>query len=326
MSTVLLNTGIHEEGIAILRAEVELLGPLNNEQTLALEDKSGIQAIIAGSTLDLSAETTDLFPCLRVLSRPGIGVDNVDIRAATERGICVVNTPDAPTESTAEHAVALIMNLAARVFDGDRALRQGNWGMRKQTRGTELKGKTLGVIGLGRIGSRVAEICRLGLGMHALAYDPYVDPARGAALGVELKGELMEVIPQADFLTLHVPNTPQTRGMVDGAALAAMKPTAFLVNCARGPVVDEKALIEALQEGTIAGAGIDVYDPEPPAMANPLFSLPNTVCTPHIGSFTEDGVRAMAIGAAEGVLAVLRGERPAGLAQLVNPQVWDRRR
>lgn len=326
MLTVLLNVGIHEEGITMLKAEAEVLGPLSNDQTLSLEDKSGVQAIIAGSTLDLSGETMDLFPRLRVISRPGIGVDNVDIPAATKRGICVINTPDAPTESTAEHAVALIMNLAARVFDGDRALRQGKWGMRKRTRGTELKGKTLGVIGLGRIGSRVAEICKLGLKMHVLAYDPYVNPAKAEAMGVELKDDLMAVIPQVDFLTLHMPNTPETRGMINAAALAAMKPTAYLINCARGPVVDERALIEALKEGTIAGVGLDVYDPEPPAADNPLFSLPNTICTPHIGSFTEDGVRAMGIGSAEGVLALLRGERPTGLAQLVNPQVWDRRR
>jgi D-3-phosphoglycerate dehydrogenase len=326
MYTVLLNGGIHEEGMAMLEAEAEVLGPLGNDQSLGLQDKSAVHAIIAGSTLDLSGRTMDLFPSLRVLGRPGIGVDNIEIPAATERGICVVNTPDAPSESTAEHAVALIMNLAARVFDGDRALRQGDWSMRKQARGVELRGKTLGVVGLGRIGMRVAEICRLGLGMRVLAYDPYVDPAKGEALGLETVDELMEVVAQADFLTLHIPNTTQTRGLVDAAALAAMKPTAYLVNCARGPVVDEKALIRALREGTIAGAGVDVYDPEPPAMDNPLFSLPNTVCTPHIASFTEDGVRAMGVGAAEGVLAVLRGERPTGLGQLVNPQVWDRRR
>jgi len=326
MFTVLLNTSIHEQGIAMLKAESQVLGPLSDGHVLRLEGKSGIEAIIAGSTLDLSGETMDLFPDLRVLGRPGIGLDNIDMMAATERGICVVNTPDAPTESTAEHAVALIMNLAARVFDGDRALRQGHWGMRKQTRGTELKGKTLGVIGLGRIGLRVAEICRLGLGMRILAYDPYVGPARGEALEIELKERLMEVVSQADFLTLHVPSTPRTRGMIDAAVLAAMKPSAFLVNCARGPVVNEAALIEALQEGIIAGAGLDVYDPEPPAMDNRLFCLPNTICTPHIGSFTEDGVWAMGMGTAEGVLAVLRGVRPAGLAQLANPEVWDRRR
>jgi D-3-phosphoglycerate dehydrogenase len=143
---------------------------------------------------------------------------------------------------------------------------------------------------------------------------------------VELKQDLMDIISHADFITLHVPNTPQTRHMIDAAVLAAMKPTAYLVNCARGPIVDETALIQALQEEIIAGAGVDVYDPEPPEMDNPLFSLPNTVCTPHIASFTEDGMRAMGVGSAEGVLVVLRGERPSGLAQLVNPGVWDRRR
>jgi len=326
MATVLLNTGIHEEAVGMLEAEVKILGPLNNEQTLALEDKAGIQAIIAGSTLDLSGETMDLFPHLRVLARPGIGVDNVDIPAATERGICVINTPDAPTESTAEHAVALIMNLAARICDGDRALRQGQWKVRREIRGVELKGKTVGVIGLGRIGSRVAEICKQGLKMRVLGYDPYIDPARAEALGVELAEELMNIVPQADFLTIHVPNTPETRGMINAKVLAAMKPSAYLINCARGPIVDERALIKALRSRTIAGAGLDVYDPEPPDMDNPLFSLPNTVCTPHTGSFTEDGVRAMGLGAAEGVLAVLRGERPRGMAQLVNPEVWDQRR
>lgn len=324
MPIILLNCHIHEEGLALLKAEAEVLGPLSKDQALSLEHKSGIQAIIVGFAQ--SGETMDLFPNLRVLGRPGIGVDNVDIPAATQRGICVINTPDAPTESTAEHAVALIMNLAARVFEDDRGLRQGNWRMRKRMRGTELKGKTLGVIGLGRIGSRVAEICKSGLEMRVLAYDPYADPAKAERLGVELKEDLMQVMSKADSLTIHVPHTPETRGMINAAALAAMKPTAYLINCARGPVVDERALIEALQKGIIAGAGIDVYDPEPPAMDSPLFSLPNTICTPHTGSFTEDGVRAMSIGVAEGVLAVLRGERPTGLAQLVNPQVWGQRR
>ena len=327
MLTVLLNGTLHEEGMAALHAGAEVLGPLNNDETMGLENKGRVQAIIAGSTIDLSGDTMDLFPSLSVLARPGIGVDNIDIPAATERGICVMNTPDTPTESTAEHAVAFIMNLAVRVFEGDRALRaQADWDVRKQITGVELLGKTVGVIGLGRIGSRVAEICAQGLKMRVLVYDCYVGKAKAEALGAELRDDLMEVVREADFLTVHVPNTADTRGMINASVFAAMKPTAFLVNCARGPIVDEKALIAALREGSIAGAGLDVFNPEPPAPDNPLLTIPNTICTPHTGSFTEDGKRNTAVAVVEGVLTVLNGQRPEAPAQLVNPQVWDRRR
>ncbi|NOZ28210.1 MAG: hydroxyacid dehydrogenase [Chloroflexi bacterium] len=260
-------------------------------------------------------------PTLRVIARAGIGVDNVDIPAATERGILVVNTPDAPTESTAEHAVALLLAVAKRVTAGDRGLRGADI-PRSQLFGTEARGRVLGVVGFGRIGRRVAEICALGLKMRVIAYDPYVDRERADALGVEMVDSLEALLERADFVTLHVALTPETRHLIGERELRRMKPGAYLINVSRGPVVDEAALIRALEEGHLAGAALDVFDPEPPSPENPLLHMDNVVVTPHTGSFTDLGVKAMSEGAVEQVLQVLRGERPSFL---LNPEAWPGR-
>jgi phosphoglycerate dehydrogenase-like enzyme len=259
-----------------------------------------------------------------VLSRPGIGVDRIDLAAATERGILVTNTPDGPTESTAEHAIALMLGLTKRVAVSDRNLRAGQGFPSYGTLppGLEARGATLGLVGLGRIGGRVAELARA-LGMRVLAFDPFASPARADALGVELVGTLSQVLSSADVVSLHVPLLPETHHLIDAAALAQMRPGSYLVNVARGPVVDEAALLEALRSGHLAGAGLDVFDPEPPARDNPLFSLPNTICTSHIASYTTAGVLRMQVMSCEQVAMVLRGERPT---HLVNQEVWGRRR
>src|SRR5215211_1110366 len=261
---------------------------------------------------------------LRVIARPGIGVDRIDLAAATERGILIVNTPDGPTESTAEHAIALLLSLTKRVTLGDRDLRKGqgwtNYGVIPI--GLEAYGTTLGLVGLGRIGGRVAEIARA-LGMRVLAFDPSAAPARAEALGVTLVGALEELLASADVVSLHCPAIPATYQLINARTLALMRRGSYLINVARGAVIDEAALVDALRSGQLAGAGLDVFDPEPAAPDNPLFSLPNTICTPHIASYTDASVLRMRVMVCEQVAMALRGERPT---ELVNPEVWERRR
>jgi D-3-phosphoglycerate dehydrogenase len=259
---------------------------------------------------------------LRIVARTGIGVDRIDIAAATERGILVMNTPDGPTESTAEHAVALMLNLAKGVCQSDRLLREGHGfaGRAAIQPGLELDGATLGLIGLGRIGGRVAEIARV-LGMRVLAFDPFVMPERAAALGVELVPTLPQLLAASDVVSIHCPATPDTHHLLNASMLAHMRPGSFLINVSRGPLIDEAALLDALRSGQIAGAGLDVFDPEPPADDNPLFALPNTICTAHIGSYTHAGTLRMQTMACEQVAMALRSERPPNI---LNPEVWER--
>jgi D-3-phosphoglycerate dehydrogenase len=312
------------EPLARLAAETEVIHSPAGSTGLAelLADLPGAAAVILGADLPADGAFMDTAgESLKVIARHGIGVDNVDLAAATGRGILVVNTPDAPTESTAEHAVALLLALAKRVVAGDMKVR-GSDIPQVRLQGTEVRGRVLGVVGLGRIGRRVAEICSSGLQMRIIAYDPYIDPAQAATLRVEIVAKLETLLAQADFVSLHPALTPETRHLIGRPELQRLKPTAYLINVSRGPVVDEAALTEALAEGRLAGAAMDVFDPEPPSPDNPLFRLPNVVATPHTASFTDLGRQAMSQGAVEQVLQVLRGERPPCL---VNPEAWPGR-
>ena len=276
------------------------------------------QAIIASSLLRYDAALMDACPNLRLIARTGIGVDNVDLDAATARRIVVTNTPDGPTESTAEHTVAMLLALAKRLKQGGDNLAAGKWGPRTGVLvGVEVQGRTLGLVGLGRIGRRVAEMCRLAFQMRVLAYDPYLSEAAAFSLGVTL-APLEEVIRQADFLSLHAPATPETAGLMNAERLAWMKPGSYLLNMARGALVDETALLAALDRGHLAGAGLDVFAVEPPAAENRLRTHPAVIATPHSASVTQEGRRRMEEMAMDRLLAFFRGERPA---DIVNPTV-----
>lgn len=272
---------------------------------------SPVRRFADGAFMDLAGES------LTVLARPGIGVDNVDIAAATERGIYVSNTPDAPTESTAEHAIALLMAIAKRVVVGDMQLRNGVEIDRNETRGTELLGRTLGVVGYGRIGRRVIEIAASGLRMKVLAYDPYVEDWSALPESVEVIDDLDQLFARSNFVTLHTPLMPATRHLANERRLRLMRPGSYLINASRGPVVDEAALIRLLEEGHLAGAALDVFDPEPPEADNPLLKMRNVVLTPHTASNTDRGIDAMMNGTVENMLMALRGERPR---YVVNPE------
>ncbi len=232
---------------------------------------------------------------LKVIGRAGIGVDNVDIPAATARGIIVMNTPFGNSITTAEHAISLMLALARQIPEADASTRAGKWEKNKFM-GVEIFGKTLGVIGCGNIGSIVADRA-LGLKMKVIAYDPYLSADRAADLGVE-KVELEELFKRADFVTLHTPLTDKTRNIIDADAIKAMKKGVRIVNCARGGLVDEAALYEALKSSQVAGAAFDVFVTEP-ATENALFSLPNVVCTPHVGASTSEAQENVALQIAE---------------------------
>jgi D-3-phosphoglycerate dehydrogenase len=273
----------------------------------------------------VTGEVMDLIgPRLRIIARTGIGVDRIDLDAATQRGILVINSPDGPTESTAEHAIALMLALSKRVMETDRMLRAGQpYPMLSQvTPGFEVFGATLGLVGLGRIGSRVAAIARV-LGMRVLAFDPFVPPERAQSLQIELVPTLEELLPRVQVLSLHCPATPQTRHIIHAGTLQLLPRGSYLINVARGSLVDEAALLDALRSGHLAGAALDVYDPEPPMTGHPLFSLPNTICTPHIASYTLASLKRMQVMTCEQIVAALRGERPTNL---VNPDVWGNHR
>ena len=280
--------------------------------------------IVSGITLIDGATLDRLGQRVAVVSRPGIGVDMIDAQACTERGVLVVNTPDGPTESTAEHAIALMLNLAKGVAVADRVLRQCEgfpaYGVLQP--GLELRGATLGLVGLGRIGGRVAEIARV-IGMRVITYDPFVTRERAAQLGVELASSLERLLHQADVVSLHCPATPETHHLINATTLAQMKPGSYLVNVARGAIVDEAALVDAVRAGHLAGVGMDVFDPEPTIANHELYQLPNTICTPHIASYTKAGVLRMQVQSCEQVAYALRGERPP---HLVNPEVWGHSR
>ena len=287
-----------------------------------LEQVSGADIVVAGRGPIDAEFMSRAGNRLKMVATPGIGVDKIDVEAASERGIIVIHNPDAPTQSTVEHTVALLMAMAARVMTGDRFLREGRPLDRDRMRGTELRGRNLGVVGYGRIGRRVAATCALGLGMNVRVCDPYVDRQQETPEGVTLTDDFDSVLRDAKFVTLHVPLSPDTRHLVGERELHMIPEGGYLVNASRGPVVDEQALIRVLRDGHLAGAALDVTDPEPPLPDNPLLGMENVIVTPHIASNTDLGVHAMMHGVADQIAQVIAGEPPRSM---VDPGVWPGR-
>jgi D-3-phosphoglycerate dehydrogenase len=254
-------------------------------------------------------------PRLKIVSRHGVGYDAVDVPACTDHGVLVTITPNANATAVSEHALALMLACARKVTQADALLKQGKWA-REPFVGIELSGRTLGLVGLGRVGTKVAHLARA-FGMTVLAADPYTTPERAAAAGVTLMA-LEEMLPLADFISVHAPLTPDTHHIIGRRTLPMLKPTAILVNTARGPLVDPAALAEALQAGRLAAAGIDVFEQEPFAADDPLHALPNLIATPHVAGNTEESLVNLAVDAAKNILAVFAGQMPDGL---VNPEV-----
>ncbi|HEY1298708.1 MAG TPA: phosphoglycerate dehydrogenase [Chloroflexota bacterium] len=309
MTLVLVADPIAEDGLALLRprARVELVAGDRAalEQLLPTAD-----ALLVRSETRVTAALIDTAPRLRVIGRAGAGVDTIDVDAATARGIVVVNAPGGNSVAAAEHALALMFALVRRVSAADASMKRGEW-RRAAYVGSELTGKTLGLIGLGRVGSEVARRA-LGLDMRVLVYDPYVPDEHIQHLGLE-PSELESLLQNVDIVSVHVPLTEATRGIVNASRIALMRPGTFLINCARGGLVDEHALLAALDAGHLAGAGVDVYASEPVAADDPLPRHPRVVATPHLGASTIEAQAQVATQVAAEVLAVLDG-RPAQFA------------
>lgn len=322
MKTVLVNKPIHPVALERLRQEVQVLSPHDASYEELLDILSGVHGVILCAGLDMGAAEISQARQLEVIARHGAGVDTVDVKTATRRGIAVTFTPHGPTESTAEHALLLLLAAARRLPQLDRAVRSGEFHIRDRVMGQELKGKRLGIVGFGRIGQRLAAICRAGLHMPIFFYDPFVGSEVATESAATRIDDLVELAGMVDVLSIHAPLTDGTRHLISREVMRAMKPGAILVNTSRGPLVDETALIEALQSGHLAAAGLDVYDPEPPSPDNPLFCMEQVALTPHLASFTNEGRRRMGLMAVEDVLRVLRGEEPFFL---INPKVWEHR-
>jgi D-3-phosphoglycerate dehydrogenase len=257
---------------------------------------------------------------LKVVGRHGVGLDTIDIPAATKLGIAVVHAPGSNSQAVAEHALMLMLVSVKRTVQIDRMTRSGDWGGRRDSQNTELAGKTLGIIGVGNVGRRVAKFTGA-LGMRVLGYDPYVPEDELKRRGVEPVKSLEALLPQVDVLTCHTPLTPETKHMINHKTLGLLKPGAIYINTSRGGVQQEEALFEALTRGQLAAAGIDVWEEEPASRDNKLFNLDNVVCSSHVAGVTKEASKQASLQVTEEMLRVLRGEMPE---TLVNPEVRTR--
>ena len=302
---VLITEKLSAAGLERLREHVQVdvrLGLTPDELAAAIGD---YDALIVRSATKVDEGVLDRADNLKVVGRAGIGLDNVDVEVATRNGVLVVNAPQSNVISAAEHTMALLLAQARNVPQAHAGLTAGSW-ERERWQGVELHGKTLGIIGLGRVGTLVAQRASA-FGMRLVAYDPYVSPGRAAQMGVDLVDTVVEVCRRSDFLTIHLPKTPETTGILSARELDEVKPGVRIVNTARGGLIDEDALVAALKDGRVAGAAVDVFVAEP-VTDHPLFALDNVVVTPHLGASTAEAQDKAGLAIAEQILLALRGE------------------
>ena len=313
---ILMSQPIHEAGIKFITDQgyEARVAPDFSEATLIKEVQDAQGFLVR--TAEIPASVINAGKQLKVIARHGVGYDNIDVKAATARKIPVCITPRANALSVAEHVLAFMLAWAKRIVPYDAATRKNDWDVRNSYGAFDLDGKTIGILGMGRIGMLVCQKAKAAFNMEVLAYDPLVPREAMEKPGARV-ATIPEILTAADFVTLHVPSNPETKGMIGEAQFKMMKRSAFLINCARGPVVDEAALVKALKDGTIAGAGLDVFDPEPPMADNPLFGLPNVLLSPHSAGLTVECVIRMATHAARAIVDVLEGRRPEGI---INPE------
>ena len=320
---ILVPDNVHANAVKVLKAAGDAItyaadGQITREALLAAVPDA--DALVIRSAHKIDAEVLHAAPKLKIIARAGVGVDNVDIPLATELGIVVVNTPDGNTISTAEHTFGLMLALARHIPQAHASMNAGKWD-RKSFSGVELRGKTLGVVGFGRIGRAVAKRA-LAFEMTVIAHDPYLTTDLAADLGVKLVS-LDELFHTSDFITLHAMLTAENHEMINRESLARMKRGVRIIDAARGALINEADLAEALQSGQVAGAALDVYAEEPPKPDNPLLHLPNVVHTPHLAASTEDAQITVSVDAAKLVVdALLRDD----VKNVVNPAVLDKRR
>lgn len=323
MFKILVTDKISEQGLAVFKNAPGF--QVDEKIKMTPEDLKKIVADYDGwiirSGTKITADLIEAATKLKIIGRAGVGLDNVDLPAATKRGIIVMNTPDGNTISTAEHTVAMLMAAARQIPQAYASLKSGKW-ERSKFVGTELFGKTLGVVGIGRIGSNVARKA-IGLGMRVIAYDPYLDPAKSKGHEFEIV-TLDDIVKRSDFITVHTPLTPETKGLFGAKQFAAMKKGVRVVNCARGGIYDEVALAEALKSGQVASAALDVFEKEP-CTDHPLLAFDNVVAVPHLGASTTEAQENVAVVVAEQVVEALQGGRIRNAANMpsLDPKVLE---
>lgn len=313
MKRVLLTEEIHPDAVDMLRQHVEVVQGSGVEHVA--EQLKGCEGVLVRSA-HVTAEDMEKNPQLKVIAKHGMGLDAIDVDAATARGIAVVNAPYANMNAVAEHIVMLILALSKRTVRMDRLTREGQFYKRNQYRSKELKGSTLGIIGFGKI-SRLVAKKMAGFEMRLIAADPFIRPEEAEQFGVQLVSA-QEVYGESDFVVVHTSLTPTTFHLVGQQEFERMKPSAYFINAARGAVVDEEAMIRALRNGTIAGAGLDVFEKEPPDPDNPLLAMDNVIVSPHNAALSDGAMLEMAMDSARGILDVLEGRIPE---YLCNPDI-----
>ena len=310
---VLVADAINEKGIENLKevADVTVDTSITPEELVNTIHK--YDGIIVRSRTKVTKEVINKADNLKIIARAGVGVDNIDLDAATEKGIMVVNSPESTSITVAEHTMGLLLSMARKLSIADKSVKEGKW-EKKKFMGVELRNKTLGVIGMGRIGSQVVNRCKA-FEMDAIAYDPYLPEEVAKQMGVELT-DLETVLKKADFITIQVPLTPETKHLISNKEFEIMKDTAFITNCARGGIIDEEALYDALKNDKIGGAALDVYEDEPPAEDSKLFELDNIVLTPHIAASTKEAQRDAAIIVADEIIDLFKGGTPKNVLNM----------
>lgn len=318
MNNVVISHPLYKDGMALLEGKVRLVIPNDGDSDRIIDSLIDADAyILRIGKIDRKA--IERCERLKVITRPGVGYDNVDVQAATERGIPVVLCPSANARAVAEHTIALLLACAKNIVQSVNETKMGNFGIRNRYAAVDVLDKMLVVLGFGNIGRQVARLAAA-LDMKIGVYDPFVKREAAEEMGYVFFDNMLEALAAADFISLHMPSVSQTRRMISTAQFQAMKPTAFFLNAARGDVVDEPALIAALENGEIAGAGLDVLVEEPFPADHPFMKMPNVVLTPHMAAQSQETVSKLATMAAEGTLAVLRGERWPHVA---NPEVYN---
>ena len=320
--TVFIAEKLDALGVELLKKEATVISEpgLSADKLIERLNETQADALLVRSGTKVTRAILEAVPSLKVVGRAGTGVDNIDIPAATQQGIIVVNAPTGNSIAAAEHAIALMASLARNIPQADAAMRRGEWNRHAYT-GKALSGKTLGIVAMGRVGSEVAKRAK-GLSMDVIAYDPYFPAERAAAMGIRLVG-LDDIWANSDFISLHAPLTDSTRAIIGRDSLAKMKKGVFIINDARGGLIDDEALGEALDSGKVAGAAIDVFEEEPPPATHPLLNRPNVIVTPHLGASTEEAQLDVAREIAEAVLGALRGDVVASAvnAPMIAPEL-----
>jgi len=319
---VLVSDSVSEKGVALLQKEyeVDVKTGLPPEELIRIIPE--YDALVVRSETKVTKAVLDVAANLKVIGRAGVGVDNIDVAEATKKGIIVLNAPEGNTVAATEHTMAMMLALARNVPQAHASLKGGKW-LRSKMMGVEMRGKTLGILGLGRIGSGVAKRA-LAMEMNIVAYDPFIGAEQAEAMGIKLV-ELAEIFPVADFITLHLPKTPETKNLLNKESFAKMKPGVRIINCARGGVINEQDLAEAVEQGIVAGAAIDVFEKEPVDPENPLLKLDKIIVTPHLGASTAEAQVGVAVDVAEGIIAVLKGEPIATAVNMtaIQPHVLE---